>query len=116
MEESDMTEGPEGLPEGVVVSAEGAPAAPVPFRFGRRNGELSPEKLRIDRAARPGWPTGAEQLPEVGEEVYCTEGMGSVVRLLGHTGDGSRLLELRLPGAEKHPFFAAASNVLVAPR
>lgn len=111
-----MTGEPVGLPEGGGVGAEGAPAAAVPFRFGRRNGEMSPEKLRIDRTARPGWPTGAEQLPDVGDEVYCTEGIGSVVRLLGHTGDGSRLLELRLPGAEKHPFYAAASNVLVAPR
>jgi hypothetical protein len=39
-----------------------------------------------------------------------------VVKVLGRTGDGSRLLELKLKnvvGAK--PFFAAASNVLVAP-
>jgi translation initiation factor IF-1 len=70
--------------------------------------------LRVDPAARPGWRTGVERLPAVGEEVYCTAGVGSVVRILGKTGDGSRLLELRLEGVVRGSFFAAASNVLVS--
>jgi hypothetical protein len=37
------------------------------------------------------------------------------VALLGKTGDGSRLLEIRLGDVQAKPFFAAASNVLVAP-
>jgi hypothetical protein len=51
----------------------------------------------------------------VGEEVCCAEGVATVNRLLGKTSDGSRLLELILPDRPRHPFFAAASNVLVAP-
>jgi hypothetical protein len=47
--------------------------------------------------------------------VYCTEGFGNVTRVLGRTGNGSRLLELRLDGGDRRPFFAAASNVLVHP-
>jgi hypothetical protein len=39
-----------------------------------------------------------------------------VVKVLGRTGDGSRLLELKLKNvAGAKPFFAAASNVLVCP-
>jgi hypothetical protein len=49
----------------------------------------------------------------VGENVQCIEGEAEVVKLLGRTGDGSRLLELRLPDRPKQPFFAASSNVLV---
>ena len=92
------------------------PLAPLPpsAPFTRRDHQLSPEKLKIDRAARPDWPTGADRTPAVGEEVYCTEGLCSVTRVLGRTGNGSRLLELRLEGDRK-PFFAAASNVLVHP-
>jgi hypothetical protein len=76
---------------------------------------LRNDDLRVDPAAREGWAMGHQQLPQVGERVYCTEGMAEVVRLLGKTGDGSRLLELRVSGATA-PFFAAASNVLVAPK
>jgi hypothetical protein len=54
-------------------------------------------------------------MPQVGEYVYCVEGPAEVVKLLGKTGDGSRLLELRFPG-RREPFFAAASNVLLAER
>lgn len=71
--------------------------------------------LRVSREDRPGWSTGAERTPSVGEEVYCTQGLGEVARLHGKTGDGSRLLELRLPDPKAKPFFAAASNVLVRP-
>jgi hypothetical protein len=41
--------------------------------------------------------------------------MAEVVRVAGKTGDGSRLLELRLLEKEAPPFYAAASNVLVMP-
>jgi hypothetical protein len=41
--------------------------------------------------------------------------MAEVVRILGKTGDGSRLLELRLLEKDAPPFYAAASNVLVMP-
>lgn len=88
------------------------PSAP----FSGRTKRLSPERLKIDRAARPDWPTGAEQMPTVGEQVYCTEGLCSVTKVLGRTGNGSRLLELRLHVGDQRPFFAAASNVLVEPR
>ncbi len=83
--------------------------------FVRGANHLSPDKLKVNRAARPDWPTGAERMPAVGEEVYCTEGLCSVARVLGRTGNGSRLLELTLVGGDRRPFFAAASNVLVHP-
>jgi hypothetical protein len=76
---------------------------------------LTDAELYVCRDARPGWMTGAEQLPREGEEVYCVRGAAEVARILGKTGDGSRLLELRLPDPKAKPFFAAASNVLVAP-
>lgn len=72
--------------------------------------------LQVKRAAHPDWPTGAERLPEVGEEVFCVDGTAEVVKVLGRTGDGSRLLELKLVEDPKgKPFYAAASNVLVRP-
>ncbi|HEV2149905.1 MAG TPA: hypothetical protein VGR37_21080 [Longimicrobiaceae bacterium] len=71
--------------------------------------------LHVDSALHPEWVSGGERSPAVGEQVYCTSGEAEVVRLLGKTGDGSRLLELKLPQAAAKPFFAAASNVLVAP-
>jgi hypothetical protein len=83
--------------------------------LGKRSDAPAPRLLRVDRSARPGWKTGAEQPPRPGQAVYCTEGMAEVVRILGKTGDGSRLLELRLLEKEAPPFYAAASNVLVAP-
>ncbi len=76
---------------------------------------IHPESLRVDGAAHPGWMTGAEHTPAVGDQVYCTEGMGQVVRVLGRTQNGSRLLELKLADGRRESFFAAASNVLVAP-
>jgi hypothetical protein len=77
---------------------------------------ISAAALQIDHDARPGWITATERLPTVGEEIFCTEGLAELVRVHGKTGNGSRLLELRLPGVKTPPFFAAASNVLVAPR
>ena len=72
------------------------------------------EGLKVDAAAYPDWVSGTERLPHAGEFVQCTAGLAQVVRLLGKTGDGSRLLELRIHD-EKQPFFVAASNVLVPP-
>ena len=71
--------------------------------------------LRIDRSEHSTWATAMEELPAVGQRVYCTEGMAEVDRILGRTGDGSRLMQLRLIGRTAPPFFAAASNVLVEP-
>jgi hypothetical protein len=76
---------------------------------------LTDAELYVCREAKPGWATGAEQLPRAGDEVYCVRGSAEVARVLGKTGDGSRLLELRLPDPKAKPFFAAASNVLVPP-
>ncbi|MDB4948745.1 MAG: hypothetical protein JWM27_1394 [Gemmatimonadetes bacterium] len=73
-------------------------------------------ELHVDHEARPGWVTGAERIPGVGEEIYCVAGMGEVVKVLGKTGDGSRLLEVKLLDPGTKPFFAAGSNVLVAPK
>jgi hypothetical protein len=79
-------------------------------------GTLRPREQKVDRCAQPGWATGKECEPKVGDQVYCTAGPATVLRLLGKTGNGSRLLELRLPGnGRRDSFFAAASNVLVAP-
>lgn len=71
------------------------------------------EKLQVASLERPGWHSGSERIPRVGENVHCIEGEAEVVKLLGRTSDGSRLLELRLPDRPKQPFFAASSNVLV---
>jgi hypothetical protein len=76
---------------------------------------LRAEDGRVDLTARPGWIPAQERLPAVGEQVLCAGGPGEVVALLGKTGDGSRLLEIRLGDVQAKPFFAAASNVLVAP-
>jgi hypothetical protein len=75
----------------------------------------TPADLRIDRSEHSGWATGMEELPSVGQRVYCTEGMAEVVRIFGKTGNGSRLLQLRLIGRTAPPFHAAASNILVEP-
>ncbi len=101
--------------EGTAGLAAPQPTAPASSPFGGRPNKLSPEKLKVDRAARPDWPTGAEQAPVAGGEVYCTAGVCTVTRVLGRTGNGSRLLELRLAGEDRRSFFAAASNVLVRP-
>jgi hypothetical protein len=76
---------------------------------------ITEQNLRVDGAVNPDWVTGTERLPKVGEEVQCAEGNAQVLRVLGRTGDGSRLLELGLPDRPKHPFYAAASNVRVSP-
>jgi len=42
--------------------------------------------------------------------------MAEVAQVLGKTGNGSRLLVLRLLDQSAAPFHASASNVLVSPR
>lgn len=73
------------------------------------------EDLVVSSTSRPGWVAATERVPGVGEEVWCVGGAGVVHAVLGKTGDGSRLLEIRLSDPGAKPFFAAASNVLVAP-
>lgn len=69
----------------------------------------------VNHEARPGWVAATDRLPGVGEDVYCTAGRGVVTAVLGKTGDGSRLLQIQLEDPAAKPFFAAASNVLIAP-
>jgi ribosomal protein S28E/S33 len=83
---------------------------------GNGSNRIREEDMYVNRDAHPGWPTAAERAVKAGDEVLCVNGEAEVVKVLGRTGDGSRLLELKLksvPGAK--PFFAAASNVLVPP-
>jgi hypothetical protein len=83
--------------------------------FGNSSKRMRNDDLVVNREAQPEWQSGSEKLPSVGELVLCTNGMAEVVKLLGKTSDGSRLLELRLVAEKAPPFFAAASNVLVRP-
>jgi hypothetical protein len=76
---------------------------------------LRAEDYVVDPTDRPGWVSAYNRLPDLGEEVYCAAGTGVVQAIAGKTSDGSRLLEIRLPDPKAKPFFAAASNVLVAP-
>jgi hypothetical protein len=73
------------------------------------------QDLFVSSELRPGWISATERTPAAGEDVFCVGGEGTVVAVLGKTGDGSRLLEIRLADPAARPFFAAASNVLVAP-
>jgi hypothetical protein len=70
----------------------------------------------VDAGSRPGWVPARERMPSVGDDVYCVGGEGKVAAVLGRTGDGSRLLEIKLADPTARAFFAAASNVLVAPK
>lgn len=73
----------------------------------------SRDSLRISSFSPPGWRTAPPgHVPNLGEMVYCTDGPAEVVRLLGRTSDGSRLMELRCPDRTQ-AFFASSSNVLV---
>lgn len=69
------------------------------------------EGVRISSIDRPGWEAAPGRVPSVGDSIYCLDGPAEVVRLLGRTSDGSRLLELRLDD-RTHPFFASSSNIL----
>ena len=73
------------------------------------------ETLSVNQDEQPGWIAATQRPLVVGERVLCAEGYAQLSRVLGKTGDGSRLLELILPDRPKHPFFAAASNILIAP-
>ena len=53
--------------------------------------------LEVDRTVNPDWISGAERTPTAGEEVFCTGGVATVVKVLGKTSDGSRLFYPR-PG------------------
>jgi hypothetical protein len=81
--------------------------------FGNSSRRIRRDSLRVTSLERPGWVTAERHAPAVGAEVFTTEGVAHVVRVLGKTGDGSRLLELSLVDRPRPPFFAAASNVLV---
>ena len=76
---------------------------------------LDPRDLHIDKESHPEWVSGIEKTPCVGEHVMCTAGIAEVVKVRGKTGDGSRLLELKLIDGSSPPFFAACSNILVRP-
>ncbi len=80
--------------------------------FHSKSSRVSPESLRISSIQRPGWETPEGRVPEVGQFVHCMEGPARVVRVLGRTSDGSRLLELRRED-RREPFFASSSNVLL---
>jgi hypothetical protein len=81
----------------------------------RTVGKLRVEDFRVRLEDRPGWVWGTTRLPLAGEEIYCAAGQGTVTALHGKTGDGSRLVQVGIIGRDKHPFFAAASNVLLPP-
>ena len=74
------------------------------------------EDLRVDSNAHPEWISGTDRLPIAGEQVFCTEGLASVVKVLGKTEAGGRLLELKLLNGASQPFFVAAANVRVPPK
>ena len=73
------------------------------------------DSLTVNMDQQPDWIVATTRSVVVGERVLCAEGFAEVSKILGKTGDGSRLLELILPDRPKHPFFAAASNVRIAP-
>ena len=82
---------------------------------GNSTKRMRAEEFRVDPEDRPGWVRGSDHIPAVGQEVYCAGGPGSVASVHGKTGDGSRLLQIRLSDETAPPFFAAASNVLISP-
>jgi hypothetical protein len=82
---------------------------------GNSTRRMRPEEFRVDPEERPGWLRGDVRRLVVGDEVYCAGGNGSVASVHGKTGDGSRLLQIRLSDESAPPFFAAASNVLISP-
>jgi hypothetical protein len=83
--------------------------------FGNSSRRFTPEDLKVNASDHPDWVSGTERVPNAGEHVLCTAGLAEVVQLLGKTGDGSRLLALRLIEGSHPPFFVAASNVLLPP-
>ena len=77
---------------------------------------LRKDQLTVDPTAHEDWPSGSERPPRVGDRVYCVAGLAEVIKLVGKTSEGARILELKLLDVVAAPFFAASSNVLVAPR
>ena len=71
--------------------------------------------LVVNKDECPDWVSGATKTPAVGEVVRCTAGLATVIRIHGKTGDGSRLIQMKPVDGDLPPFFAAASNILVAP-
>lgn len=76
---------------------------------------IKPADLRMDGGQHPGWVSGSVRRPTVGDEVMCTGGAGTVVAVRGKTGDGTPLVQIQLSDGESPAFYAAASNVLLAP-
>jgi hypothetical protein len=76
---------------------------------------LRANEFLVSPSDRPGWSVGSERQIAVGDEVYCAGGPGTVASVHGKTGDGSRLLAVRLESGTNALFYAAASNVLIAP-
>ena len=74
--------------------------------------KITRESLNVSSVHPPGWAPSEGRVPEIGQFVYCLEGPAKVVRLLGRTGDGGRLLELRCED-RRDPFFASSANVLL---
>lgn len=72
---------------------------------------VSRESLHISSIEQPGWEAEPGRVPDVGDHIYCMDGPAEVVRVLGRTSDGSRLLELRCE-SRPQPFFASSSNIL----
>ena len=81
----------------------------------RKTQKQTRDLLNVNIDEQPDWIIATERPLVVGERVLCAEGFAELSKILGKTGDGSRLLELILPDRPKHPFFAAASNVRIAP-
>ena len=52
------------------------------------------------------------RVPTVGQFVYCLGGPAKVLKVLGRTGDGCRVLELRCED-RREAFFASSGNVLL---
>lgn len=70
------------------------------------------EALSISSIEKSGWSISEDRTPIVGDFVHCVDGLAEVVGVHGRTSSGSRLLELKVDGADGKSYFAAASNVL----
>ena len=74
--------------------------------------KVTRESLNVSSVHPRGWAPSEGRVPEVGQFVYCLDGPAKVIKLLGRTGDGGRLLELRCED-RREPFFASSANVLL---
>ena len=101
-----------------VVEEDVVPAVRIPVsrsRKGNSSQSLRKTDLEVRSESRADWARGSDTPPVVGDTVLCTAGEGTVTALHGKTGDGSRLVQVRLADGKSPPFFAAASNLLVMP-